>query len=315
MKRIILFTLVLVLALSLCACRDRKGAEQTAAETTAAPTPVPTPELTPAPAEAVRASMEALQTLESEHASTEIEFEATVRLNGDESPEGQHVKAAVQVETDYTASPYIMKGTLTFALYASYESGPTEIPFCVWNQDGKTCYAIRYGGMDKWIGSTFENSGLGLLQNTLGDYHTFLSDWAEQFTLVGEDTVNGEPATVYEAVFEGEALRKLVEMYTVGDSEPLITFTDELLSELPGVRHRVAIDANGRPVYQEIDVAAFLGKLLERLLPENDFHIDKLQIKGTLSDFNAVGPLEIPEEVVLEDYSTALSSLAGQLAN
>ncbi len=315
MKRVILFTLVLVLALSLCACHDRKGAEQTAAETTAAPTPVPTPEPTPAPAEAVRASMEALQTLESEHASTEIEFEATVRLNGDESPEEQHVNAAVQVETDYTASPYIMKGTLTYALYASYESGSTEYPFCVWNQDGKTCYAIRYGGMDKWIGSTFENSGLGLLQNTLGDYHTFLSDWAEQFTLVGEDAVNGEPATVYEAVFEGEALRKLVEMYTVGDGEPLITFTDELLSELPGVRHRVAIDANGRPVYQEIDVAAFLSKLLERLLPENDFHIDKLLIKETLSDFNAVGPLEIPEEVVLEDYATALSSLAGLLGN
>ena len=314
MKRIILFTLALVLALSLCACRDRKEAEQTAAEPTAAPSPVPTPEPTPAPAEAVRASMEALQTLESEHASTEIEFEATVHLESKETPEEQHVKAAVQAETDYTASPYIMRGTLTYALYASYELGPEEIPFCVWNQDGKTCYAIRYTSMDKWIGSTFKNSGLGLLQNALGDYHTFLSDWAEQFTLVGEDTINGEPVTVYEAVFEGDALRKLVEMYSVGDGEPLITFTDELLNELPGVRHRIAIDANGRPVYQEIDAAAFLSKLLERLLPENDFHIDKLLIKGTLSDFNAVGPLEIPEEVVLEDYATAFSSLAGLLA-
>lgn len=338
MKRVILFTLALVLALSLCACHDRKEAEQTAAEPTAAPTPVPTPEPTPDPKEAITAAMETMAGVDNAHVQMTITIGVNASLRekqvvvpqtetetgADGTIEESHMKLEAQIDADFMRAPFILRGTMTLTVSEDGQDPLLDsegVQFCVWEKDGKQVYAIAYGTGDDatWMGETAASSGLNIgeaFEAVTTKLFDAIADWAVQFTLVGEDTVNGEPVTVYEALLEGETLRKLIETYSDNDGEPIITFTDEALAEIPGIRFRIAIDADSRIVCDEVDAAEFVTAIFMRLfsaqgMPEgSDVFFDTMLIKMTSSDFNAVGPVEPPENVTFYDQSSLIPSIA-----
>ena len=322
MKRILTIALALLLALSLCGCHERNADAAQAAEQ---PTPEPTEEPKPTPAEAVAAAMEAFSSMENAHFSLSLEFAMTRKTDGQEAtvlPSRDNEFFYAQLDADFTKSPYVLKGTLILRLSGDESK---EIPICLWQEDGAfyAAYAYSAGSEQKWMGSRFnadETLSTGAdLSHYLEQYRTLLCDWAEKFTEAGERTVNGKPATAYEAEIDGEMIRKLLETYTDLNGEPMLTFSDELIKELPPVHFTIAVDADGIPVYQEIDVAAFVSVLIERMLyaqvggVNEDFSIDVLLLKTTVSDVGAVGPLEPPEDVMIYDSSSAMPGIAGLL--
>lgn len=332
MKRIILVTLALALALSLCACRER-GTD--AAQTAVQPTEEPK-KLTPA--EAVTAAMETMAGVDNAHVQMTITIGVNASLRekqvvvpqtetetgADGTIEESHMKLEAQIDADFMRAPFILKGTVTLDLSEESETQLEKLPFCLWQEDGELCVAMGYdvGGKTTWYGYRMgaeDMTSMVPTQENLAQYQTLLRDWAEHFSEAGETTVNGEPATAYEAQIDGEMMRKMFESYTDPNGEPLLTFSDELIKELPPIRFVLAVDANGMPVYQEVDAAAFASVLIERVLyasigeTNDDFTLETLQLKTTLSQVNAVDSIEIPEDVVFNDYSTAMPSVSGFL--
>ncbi len=320
MKRIFTFALALILALSLCACRKRN---------TDAAQPIEEPKK-PTPAEVITAAMDANNGIESAHISVSFEFAMSRQSDGQEGTmllTADNSAFYAQIEADFTKSPYVLKGTLRLRLSGDDSTAPQEVPFCLWQEDGAfyAAYAYDAGGNETWMGSRVNTEGLLSigedpdLSQVLEQYRTLLCDWAETFEETGKLTVNGEPATAYTAQIDGEMMRKWLETYKDENGEPMLTFTDELIKELPPIAVTIAIDANGMPVYQEIDAAAFVSKLLERIIYSQlaeegeSFALDTLLIKQTVSDVNAVGPIEIPEDIQIYDYSTAMPGISAFL--
>lgn len=314
MKRILTFALALILALSLCACRARS---------TDAAQPAEEPrKLTPA--EAVTAAMDANNSIESAHVSASLSLDMTWQPDSDTAMSVENIKASILIDADYQKSPYILKGTVTLDLSEESETQLEKLPFCLWQEDGELCVAMGYdvGSKTTWYGyrmGTEDVTSMVPTQESLAQYQTLLRDWAEHFTDAGEMTVNGEPATAYEAQIDGEMLRKMFESYKDPNGDPMLTFSDELIKELPPIRFVIAVDANGMPVYQEVDAAAFALALLKRIVPTtfgaeiDGFTLDTLLLTTTVSQVNAVDSIEIPEDVVFNDYSTAMPAISAFL--
>lgn len=337
MKRIISIVLATLLALSLFACRTHTAgeAEQPASQETAEPAPEPTPEPEPpTAAETLRAAIGVTNGANSGHASIELSLAANIKTGGRETVydadreasaggtlSADRIAVTAQIEADYMKSPRIIRGTVRFTLSENsdtddYTSDPADVSFCLWEKDGISCYAACNDAARGWVGSG-SSIGSDIGSAYLTDLYAFIDAFAEQFVPAGEEMVNGETATVYEALIEGEPLRERIEMFSDKNGEPLLTFSDELLPELPGIRYRIAVSQDGSVVREEIDAAAFAAKLIMRILsaesvlPEGSgLSIETLRIRITMSDLNAVGPVEPPEDVSFNAYSSGLSILS-----
>jgi hypothetical protein len=313
MKRIIKGMLALLLALSLCACRNQ-------AEQTAAPIEERTAE------EIVRTAMNVTKETESMHLSGELKFGITLKdgLGTKSQPEEgaeevaestDQIAVTVAFDADCTYAPMAMKGSFTMTLEESYNSVYTDeqtVQFCLWEQDGKTVMAFRYGGDDRWVARSMPMQELG---TPFDKYADLIQEGIFNFARAGEDTVNGVPVTLYTCALGGEGVRRILDtLESEIDGIPPVTFSDELVAKLKPIGITYAIGADDRPVRISVDAAAFADTFIETVVgpmigeQAQSIAVDTFTIDVFYSDFNAVGPIAPPEDYI--DYTqNALSSV------
>lgn len=304
MKRIITGMLALLLALSLCACR--KQAEQTAA---------PIEERTAE--EIVRTAMNVTKETESMHVSGELKFGITLKdgLGTKSQPEEgaeevaestDQIAVTIAFDVDCTYAPMALKGSMT--LEESYSSAEQTVQFCLWEQDGKTVMAFRYGGDDRWVAHSMPMQELGV---SVDKYADLIQEGIFNFARAGEDTVNGVPVTLYTCALGGEGIRRILDtLESEIDGIPPVTFSDELVAKLKPIGITCAIGADDRPVRISVDAAAFADTFIETVVgpiigeQAQSIAVDTFTIECFYSDFNAVGPIAPPENYI--DYSSTI---------
>lgn len=193
---------------------------------------------------------------------------------------------------------------------------PTEalklVQYRIYRDGDERKGALSYNG-ETWYSTTVSSLSGVAYQDPAAQIDAFFS-YGDRFTLIGTETVDGMAVTVYEGIFDSKSMKEILERYLSGSGVPLITFRDELWAELPDVTARIGIGENGYPVTIEIDVAAFMQKLLDHLLGalQRDSHlsISEMTFAYRYSGFNTVDEIPAPDNVqdsLIDDSDIGLS--------
>ena len=185
-------------------------------------------------------------------------------------------------------------------------------------------YTSADGG-DTWkagpvdLNSSSPESGFGLSKESL----VWLTKTAADFEEAGEEDVNGYAATVYEGSVSGAELKALMdESDLLGTlAEAMEISPDELeMKEIGDIPITVALDnKTGLPVRLTVDLSGLMESLLPfflqvgmkassdggedademlALISMMDVSFDECMITVLLSDFDKIGEITIPDEVI-----------------
>ena len=311
MKRIITGVLALLLVLTLCACKTK-------VKQTAAPVEERTAE------EIVRTAMNATTAANSLHMRGELQVGVTLMDgpgterqadadSGEKAASPEKIAATVTFDADCVYAPMAMKGSLTLKLEESYSKTYTEeqtMQFCLWEQDGKTMMAYSIEPDDRWFAQSVPMANE---EQSFKKYLDLFHEGIFNFTRIGEDTLNGVPVTLFTGSLDGEGCRKIFDtMKNELDGIPPITFSDELVAKLRPIEFTFAIGVDDRPVCIRVDATAFADAFIENVVgpmlggKDQSIAIDVFTIDVYYSDFNAVGPVEPPEDYI-DYFQNALS--------
>ena len=295
MKKSISILLALVMVLSMAACMKVRAAEKpvAAAEAnvakdavtaTAAPTEAPTPEPTEVPfdvaiAEAITIAMgELKQTMPMDihmlYAMDIINDPYVGRADVTLSTNDESMQGVI----------YVVKEGEDMILYASDDDGVT------WNKTVNPKDSQLPQGPSETL-DMFSGEGVNI-------------------QLTGVEEVNGKPAKVYAGTIDGKFLQQVLN--TSGSMNELTEamgadMSEEALANLSDIDVTIMIDAeSGLPVRYVIDMAGAMKDLMITALvasmggelPEGvelDIDMSATLIEMTLSNFDAVEPIEIPE--------------------
>ncbi len=132
---------------------------------------------------------------------------------------------------------------------------------------------------------------------------------AGSFTETGKETVNGSQATVYSGVISGQYVEEAIKSTGVLDSlgQMGVEASEEMFQDLGDIPASIAIDdASGMLVRYEMDMSQVMQNMMDRLIGSMlaqygmtetsvTLTVGKVQVVMTLSRFNSVGEIVIPE--------------------
>lgn len=132
---------------------------------------------------------------------------------------------------------------------------------------------------------------------------------AGSFTETGKETVNGSQATVYSGVISGQYVEEAIKSTGVLDSlgQMGVEASEEMFRDLGDIPASIAIDdASGMLVRYEMDMSQVMQNMMDRLIGSMlaqygmtetsvTLTVGKVQVVMTLSRFNSVGEIVIPE--------------------
>ena len=128
------------------------------------------------------------------------------------------------------------------------------------------------------------------------------------FKEVGTEQVNGKDAVKYEGTISNEELSEVMETAGTADSLTQLGITEDqvvaMYSELGDLPVQVWIETeSGLPVKYEMDMTDMMQKLMDKVVESMGedaagmtITMDKVFVSMSLSDFNAVSEIVIPEE-------------------
>lgn len=201
---------------------------------------------------------------------------------------------------DCVANPLILK--MDINLDISEVGSVDYIIYAAQTEDGYTAYTKMY---DDWIKE--ELGGLGELEqyDARSNMDAFLSGFTS-VTEAGSEEVSGIKTTRYDCVVSGETIDEIIESSGAYTQLSLLGIGDEqakeMLSGLGEVPYSIWIDAKrALPVRYELDMSGIMGSLMDKMLKDNsdffpDISLDKMTISVTMSDFDEIGSIEIPDE-------------------
>lgn len=317
MKKTISILLSLLLVLSLAACMKVKAGEQTGTEpatkdtavveATASPTPAPTPEPTEPPFDvAIAAANEKLQQVKSMHMDMEMDMGMIITIAMGELKQTMPMDINMLYAMDVINDPYVGRADVTMSTSTTGESMQGVIYVVKEGED-----TILYASDDD--GATWNktvNPKDGQLPQGPNETLDMFSGEGVDLQLTGVEEVNGKPAKVYAGTIDGKLLQQVLN--TSGAMNELseamgADMSEEALANLSDINVTVMIDTeSGLPVRYVIDMAGAMKDLMLSALmasmggelPEGvemDIDMSAMVITMTLSNFDAVEPIEIPE--------------------
>lgn len=317
MKKTISILLSLLLVLSLAACMKVKAGEQTGTEpatkdtavveATASPTPAPTPEPTEPPFDvAIAAANEKLQQVKSMHMDMEMDMGMIITIAMGELKQTMPMDINMLYAMDVINDPYVGRADVSMSTSTTGESMQGVIYVVKEGED-----TILYASDDD--GATWNktvNPKDGQLPQGPNETLDMFSGEGVDLQLTGVEEVNGKPAKVYAGTIDGKLLQQVLN--TSGAMNELseamgADMSEEALANLSDINVTVMIDTeSGLPVRYVIDMAGAMKDLMLSALmasmggelPEGvemDIDMSAMGITMTLSNFDAVEPIEIPE--------------------
>lgn len=321
MKKSISILLALLMVLGLAACMKVKavdtpataGSKDTAAKDTAAVTAVPTPEPTPAPTPepteppfdvAIAAANEKLQQVKSMHTNMEMNMGLVITLAMGEMKQSMPMDINMLYAMDVTYEPNVARADVALS---SGDESMKGVIYVV--RDGEN--VITYTSDDE--GVTWKknvNPQENQLPQSPDETLNLFSGEGADLQLIGEEEVNGKPAKVYTGTIDGKFLQDVLNSTAAaGELTEAVgaDMSEEALANLSDIQVTIKIDKeSGLPVQYTIDMADAMKELMMAAMvasmggemPEGmtfDIEISDMLIDMTLSDFDAIAPIEIPE--------------------
>ena len=315
MKKTISILLSLLLVLSLAACMKVKAGEQTGTEpatkdtavveATASPTPAPTPEPTEPPFDvAIAAANEKLQQVKSMHTNMEMNMGLVITLAMGEMKQSMPMDINMLYAMDVTYEPNVARADVALS---SGDESMKGVIYVV--RDGEN--VITYTSDDE--GVTWKknvNPQENQLPQSPDETLNLFSGEGADLQLIGEEEVNGKPAKVYTGTIDGKFLQDVLNSTAAaGELTEAVgaDMSEEALANLSDIQVTIKIDKeSGLPVQYTIDMADAMKELMLAAMvasmggemPEGmtfDIEISDMLIDMTLSDFDAIAPIEIPE--------------------
>ena len=321
MKKSISILLALLMVLGLAASMKVKaadtpataGSKDTAAKDTAAVTAVPTPEPTPAPTPepteppfdvAIAAANEKLQQVKSMHTNMEMNMGLVITLAMGEMKQSMPMDINMLYAMDVTYEPNVARADVALS---SGDESMKGVIYVV--RDGEN--VITYTSDDE--GVTWKknvNPQENQLPQSPDETLNLFSGEGADLQLIGEEEVNGKPAKVYTGTIDGKFLQDVLNSTAAaGELTEAVgaDMSEEALANLSDIQVTIKIDKeSGLPVQYTIDMADAMKELMMAAMvasmggemPEGmtfDIEISDMLIDMTLSDFDAIAPIEIPE--------------------
>ena len=321
MKKSISILLALLMVLGLDACMKVKaadtpataGSKDTAAKDTAAVTAVPTPEPTPAPTPepteppfdvAIAAANEKLQQVKSMHTNMEMNMGLVITLAMGEMKQSMPMDINMLYAMDVTYEPNVARADVALS---SGDESMKGVIYVV--RDGEN--VITYTSDDE--GVTWKknvNPQENQLPQSPDETLNLFSGEGADLQLIGEEEVNGKPAKVYTGTIDGKFLQDILNSTAAaGELTEAVgaDMSEEALANLSDIQVTIKIDKeSGLLVQYTIDMADAMKELMMAAMvasmggemPEGmtfDIEISDMLIDMTLSDFDAIAPIEIPE--------------------
>ncbi len=177
--------------------------------------------------------------------------------------------------------------------------------YAVGDGDAATLYVSADGGVT-WEKQTSPTMG-ALPQSPADTLNLFAAMEDAEMAFVGKGEANGQPALVYSGEVDGESLKEV--LYSTGIIGALgsalgIEVPEQSLLDLGDAEVSFLFDeATGLPVRYSVDMTEVVANLLSALLGESlggegldmSMDIPAIVLDITLSDFDAVEPIVVPE--------------------
>ena len=280
-------------------------------EPTAAPTPEPTPEPTPAPTEVpadevVSEAFGRLDGFRSVHMDMTMGWEMTIRAGA----QGMRVDLPIHVradfDTDVQKEPYMvrMDGVTDINMASIRRETVTLLAYVDMSGETPVTYTSADGG-ETW---TVGNEQIEMLRPDSS--FDILRGHAVGFRRTGAEALDGRAVTVYAGRMDGACARQILAASGMND----------LLSSLSDAEEETGVDADpgdipvtvwlddetGYPVFFSMDMTHMFRDLLSASLKQAmgmadmegmdiALDVDEITVACTLSRFDGVDPIEIPE--------------------
>ena len=232
-----------------------------------------------------------MQDVESMHVDMSAEIDMSLSLEG----ESLELPLAMDMSMDSYTEPLLAHADMDMSLLGQDFSVEYYIEQ---GGEGLSAYASADGA--SWAPMELNEASLG--QFSAADSVAFYLRCASAFEKAGEEEINGSTASRYEGEVPADMLSEALERsgaYGMLESVGLDESAGVSGSEA-GLELTIWLDEEtGLPVRYEIDMAARMDELMETALAavsrEIDVDIGEACVSVTLSDFNGIDAIEIPE--------------------
>ena len=235
---------------------------------------------------------------------TSMSYDMT--MNMEMSAEGQSMKMSTTATVDQIVDPLQMKMDMIMDMG---ELGATQALAYIVSENDQY---VEYIGMDFGDGNMeWQKMELGNLEDQIAQYDgkassdLYLSS-AENFKEKGKETINGSEATRYDGVIPEGDINKVMEASGALSQFSALGINEEDLEAMVKDLGKMAIsiwidNESSYPVKYEIDMTDIMQSLMSNMMKtmggeEMELTIDKMFLSMTLSNFNGVEKIEIPEE-------------------
>ena len=253
---------------------------------------------------AIAAANEKLQQVKSMHTNMEMNMGLVITLAMGEREQSMPMDINMLYAMDVTYEPNVARADVALS---SGDESMKGVIYVV--RDGEN--VITYTSDDE--GVTWKknvNPQENQLPQSPDETLNLFSGEGADLQLIGEEEVNGKPAKVYTGTIDGKFLQDVLNSTAAaGELTEAVgaDMSEEALANLSDIQVTIKIDKeSGLPVQYTIDMADAMKELMMAALvasmggemPEGmtfDIEISDMLIDMTLSDFDAIAPIEIPE--------------------
>lgn len=281
LKVLALSVLTLTLAVFLGAC----GSSDNAAET----------ETTANVADVMQAAQEKLDSVSS--------MTCDMKMDIGMSLDGQNLQTNISAVSDTINDPMIMKMDMAIKI------GEMDMDMQIYAAEENGVYTI-YTGMDDGTGKVNWSKQAAADMDTLKQYQAknnmdMYLDAIANFEEAGVEKIHGSEATRYDGVITNDSLNEVMASSGMLDLFSQMGYDkaemEAMYSNLGDLPIKIWIDnESGMPVQYHMNMTKIMQNLMDNMASENagSAAIDSATLSMTLSNFDGIDSIEIPEEAL-----------------
>ncbi len=235
-------------------------------------------------------------------------LDASILMDIAMTSSGETLTAATTTETTTFAQPFKMRLEMTMDMVAAGQS--SSVTSMMYMEEGEDGYLLYIGDGTEWSRQTVEMEAMEQY-DSINAVSLYLESMAEM-EITGTEEVNGEEAYKIEGIIDADCINAVLTnsgaLSSLGDFEGMEeTFTD-LYKDLGNLPITVWVSTGATyPLRYQMDMSEVLQNLMNNLrasLSAEDtelasslnFTIETYTVDATMSNFDAAGNFEIPDE-------------------
>lgn len=240
---------------------------------------------------AMARAISAMQEVTSQHTDMIMSVDMTLTAAG----ESVEMPISTSVSMDSVNEPLAAHAVMDTVAMGQ----PSRMEYYV-EQSGESYAAYMSTDAVNWTAMSLDAGGLGQLSAAEG--LEFYLRCASAFEKAGEEEVRGAAASRYDGEIPADMMAEALERSGAYSMFEMLGIDSGSAPQLTsGMGLSIWLDdETGLPVAYEIDMAALMDELMEKAFAavdmELDVAIDEAYVYVTLSDFNGIDAIEIPDE-------------------